>query len=634
VDVGAVVDWLRSQFKYDRDAKSSLAVLHNQNDMVTHFKASSWVSEAQGAVVFRGVTTCAGMTAHTVIVAQTKIGFLTGGRRASFHDLPQEEQDIQLEEAYGRATVALTRARSLCVILGPLDMKGLLGAATVIGSLMYGAGHVFKGQANFYMHGGSFRNSPSDEDFGHLLEKNNSLTSPHLPPLAIAEALQDNVAHWYKIRRLHLIVVDTWSPWQYNTAQVRAVTDLMKHLAHTPEMQRMVPLMPQGGRVPPRCRRFVYGYALDHSEFPCYLLWPCRVQGEYWLVGTMAQGSLKLSTETYFRPLGLHHFYEAFSIEGKADLRTDALAQFGLLEAELTSDLRLTAPAVLRMQWGQHREQPNAPPAHTARRDRVPPGVISPEQGEEEQGLEEEETNATGTDSANSSEEQDGLSPDATRTPLLEDSHQHGLMLAAYREVGHDYAVKNSQLVKGCEVLKRFESVPRRWPLARLTIPLLRSVEYLDRVLAGCCWEVLITRKDPNDSLGVLRQAANSITLTFVSYLAEFVAETLRACRTPQGGPLTDEENIHLLGANFWVQPIYQELLHAASGHNVSVDGERKRPCSGLVKIVAKPRRPNKKTPDVDTACVSDWLGGYCPADSLMVWFPAHCPASNSRTRK
>ena len=260
-------------------------------------------------------------------------------------------------------------------------MKGLLETATVIGSLiMYGAGHVFKGQANFYLHGGSFRNSPSDADFGHLLARSNSLTAPELPPLAIAEALQDNVYHWYKIRRLHLIILDTWSPWQYNTAQVRAVTDLMKHLADTPEMRRMVPLMPQGGRVPPRCRRFAYGYALDHLEFPCYLLWPCRVQGEYWLVDTMAQGSLKLSTDTYFRPLGLHHFYDAFSIEGKANLRQDARAQFGLKEAELTSDLRLTAAAVLRMQWGQHKEQPKAPPARTARRDRAPPGVISPEQ--------------------------------------------------------------------------------------------------------------------------------------------------------------------------------------------------------------------------------------------------------------
>ena len=46
---------------------------------------------------------------------------------------------VQLEEAYARATVAITRARSLCLIMGPLDMKGL-GAATVMGTLMYGAG--------------------------------------------------------------------------------------------------------------------------------------------------------------------------------------------------------------------------------------------------------------------------------------------------------------------------------------------------------------------------------------------------------------------------------------------------------------------------------------------------------------
>ena len=123
--------------------------------------------------------------------------------------------------------------------------------------------------------------------------------------------------------------------------------------------------------------------------------------------------------------------------------------------------------------------------------------VISPEQGEEEQGAEEEEASVTCTDSEDSSQEQDGSPQDTTRTPLSEDSHQHGLMLAAYREVGNDYAVDNGQLTKGLEALQSFESVPRRWPLARLTVPLLKCVDYLDRVLAGCCWEVLITRKDP-----------------------------------------------------------------------------------------------------------------------------------------
>ena len=144
-------------------------------------------------------------------------------------------------------------------------------------------------------------------------------------------------------------------------------------------------------------------------------------------------------------------------------------------EAELTSDLRLTAAAVLRMQWGQHKEQPKAPPARTARRDRVPPGVISPEQGEEEYGADEEEASVTYTDSEHSSNEQDELPQDATRTPLNEDSHQHGLMLAAYREVGSDFSVDSGQLVKGLETLKCFESVPRTWPLARLTVPLLKS---------------------------------------------------------------------------------------------------------------------------------------------------------------
>ena len=66
------------------------------------------------------------------------------------------------------------------------------------------------------------------------------------------------------------------------------------------------------------------GTPLITLNFLVTCLWPCRVQGEYWLVDTMAKGSLKLSTETYFRPLGLHHFYEAFSNKGKANLRQDS----------------------------------------------------------------------------------------------------------------------------------------------------------------------------------------------------------------------------------------------------------------------------------------------------------------------
>ena len=55
-------------------------------------------------------------------------------------ELPEKEVLAQLEEAYARATVALTRAQKLCLIMGPLDMPGLLGAAAVIGCLKYGTG--------------------------------------------------------------------------------------------------------------------------------------------------------------------------------------------------------------------------------------------------------------------------------------------------------------------------------------------------------------------------------------------------------------------------------------------------------------------------------------------------------------
>ena len=78
-DIGAVVDWLTERCEFHADAKSNLAALHNRNDMTNLFRASNWVSSSHDSIVSRGVTTCAGMTAHTVLLAQTKVGFLTGG---------------------------------------------------------------------------------------------------------------------------------------------------------------------------------------------------------------------------------------------------------------------------------------------------------------------------------------------------------------------------------------------------------------------------------------------------------------------------------------------------------------------------------------------------------------------------
>ena len=329
-DIGAVVDWLTERCEFHADAKSNLAVLHNRNDMTNLFRASNWVSSSHDSIVSRGVTTCAGMTAHTVLLAQTKVGFLTGGRKKHFLALPEDEQMVQLEEAYARATVAITRARALCIIMGPLDMKGLLGAATVMGTLMYGAGHAWAGHAHFYLHDYELSRSPPDESFIDMLKQNCCLSGPHFPPPAIVEALQDYVTHYHKVRRLHLIiVVDLWRPWKYNTARAREITDQLWRISHCDDTRRVSPFRPEGPAPPLRCRRFAYGYALDGSECPCYLVWPQRDGQSYTLLDTSTADTLVLD-QNFFRPLGMQHFYDSFALVSQICVRREALALFGL----------------------------------------------------------------------------------------------------------------------------------------------------------------------------------------------------------------------------------------------------------------------------------------------------------------
>ena len=100
----------------------------------------------------------------------------------------------------------------------------------------------------------------------------------------------------------------------------------------------------------------------------------------------------------------------------------------------------------------------------------------------------------------------------------------------------------------------------------------------------------------------------------------------LREITSHPSQKLYGDATIHLLCANYWLLPIYQELLHTATRYNVTSESERKRPCSGLAKILAhpKPVKTQAKRQNAHTKTVSDWIGGLCDADSLYVWFPAH----------
>ena len=129
IDIGEVVDWITDKFVVAN--KGDLAVLHNRNKMVNAFANTEWVSGSGGAIISRSVTSCAGMTACLVLLAQTRVGFLSGGRGKSFHQLPPQEQAAQKE-------------KNLC--------KGHSGPHSSTGDLLHHGptGHAWIGRSSAY----------------------------------------------------------------------------------------------------------------------------------------------------------------------------------------------------------------------------------------------------------------------------------------------------------------------------------------------------------------------------------------------------------------------------------------------------------------------------------------------------
>ena len=140
-------------------------------------------------------------------------------------------------------------------------------------------------------------------------------------------------------------------------------------------MDKFHAFRPEGPAPPLRCRRFAYGYALDGSECPCYLVWPQRDGQSYTLLDTSTADTLVLD-QSFFRPLGMQHFYDSFALTSQICVRRDALTLFGLNEDELLPDLHITGAGVLRIGLGAHQEHRVNHEARAADRTKVLAEVI------------------------------------------------------------------------------------------------------------------------------------------------------------------------------------------------------------------------------------------------------------------
>ena len=211
--------------------------------------------------------------------------------------------------------------------------------------------------------------------------------------------------------------------------------------------------------------------------------------------------------------------------------------------------------------------------------------------------------------------------------PVSEVSDQYSMLDHAYHTVRDTIqTTADGSLVGGDGSLNLLESLPPHWPLAKLTLPLKFGVQRLDRLVAGYLMELMATHSNVSLCRKRISSFAKILTVRVATYLAKEIASLFRPVLYHPLMALTEEDTLPLLSSEFWVRPVYEELLHAASRFNLSPAAEHKRPTSNLVKIAShvkeKPRDPRNQSDHHTT--MTDWLGADCPVDYLNVWFPAH----------
>ena len=288
-------------------------------------------------------------------------------------------------------------------------------------------------------------------------------------------------------------------------------------------------MMPCGGTSPLHCRRFVYGYSLDGSDFPCYFLWPHRTQdNNFWLLESQTHRYVDLSLADFLQPLGVpgvQHFYDAFGLYAEISIRTAALEAFQLQEGDLTSDLLVSAEAAIVRGWTDHKEQPvdqNAPEADLRN---VPIDVISVNASEVDSESSYGEDSSDGCDSdASSYEDSSGGQP-----PASEVSDQHSMLEHAYQAAYNAFHVQQDGTLQGGNAtLNLMEIFPPQSPLAKMTLPLKFCVHRLDRIIAGYLMEVNATHQDPDQCRKSANVFAKTLTVRVAKYLAELIASLLR----------------------------------------------------------------------------------------------------------
>ena len=187
-------------------------------------------------------------------------GFPQWWTRKSFHQLPPQEQ------------AGCPERQQICFLMGPLDMRGLVGAATIIGCFKYGASVCGQDDQDdpvflIWIKDEDLLEAPDDAAFLQSLRHSCARVSGVYPPLALVEAYITEEDSAPRVRRLHLIIVDLHRRRRMASRVLRLLADL--HVDRCAgECLNTLPI-PWKPNQEAYQLRYVFGYAIEGSDLPC-----------------------------------------------------------------------------------------------------------------------------------------------------------------------------------------------------------------------------------------------------------------------------------------------------------------------------------------------------------------------------
>ena len=142
-----------------------------------------------------------------------------------------------------------------------------------------------------------------------LLESHWSLSTTGLAEAFITE--EDNAP---RVRRLHLMAVDLHRRRRMADRVLRLLVDIQIDRC-ADECWNILPI-PWKQNQEAYQLRDVFGYAMDGSDLPCYILWPSRTaEQSFWCIDAWKGDWVRLDKCSFMAPLGIEDFFNAFCFE-------------------------------------------------------------------------------------------------------------------------------------------------------------------------------------------------------------------------------------------------------------------------------------------------------------------------------